>query len=401
MRVLVADKFPAAGRAALTELGLSVHDAPGLTTAQLPAAVAEHAPEVLIVRSTKVDAATFDAESPLGLVVRAGAGVNTIDLAAASRRGVFVANCPGKNAIAVAELTMGLILASDRRLPDAVAAARAGQWEKNVFSKAQGLAGRRLGLIGFGDIARAVARRALAFDLEVLAWSRSLTAAEAKAAGVIRADGIEAMLDSCDIVSVHVPYGKATHHLIDAAALRRMPDGALLVHTARGGVVDDAALRHEVAAGRLRAAVDVLEDEPAAGQAPLPDGLANEAGAYVTPHVGASTEQAQMAIADEVVRIVREYVTEGLVPNCVNIRTHGRAPCTVVVRHLDRVGVLAAVLEALRQEQLNVQQMSNVIFAGDGAAAASATITLAGRPSDAVLERLRGREDILAIAVRS
>ncbi len=399
MRVLVADKFPPEGRAALSELGLSVVDAPSLTVDDLPAAVAEHRPEILIVRSTEVRAGTFEADSPLALVVRAGAGVNTIDLDAASRAGVFVTNCPGKNAIAVAELTMGLILASDRRIPDAVAAARAGRWRKKEFSKAQGLAGRRLGLVGFGSIAREVARRALAFDMEVSAWSRTLTPASAKAAGVIRADGLEAMLDRSDVLSVHVPYGKATHHMLDAAALKRLPDGALVVHTARGGVIDDAALTAEVTAGRLRAAVDVLEGEPAGGEADLLSALATAEGAYVTPHVGASTEQAQQAIADEVVRIVREYTTAGNVPNCVNLRSQ-RSPCTVVVRHLDRVGVLAAVLEALRQENLNVQHMNNVIFASNGPAAAAATITLAGRPSEDVLQRLRGRDDILAIAVR-
>lgn len=399
MRVLVADKFPSEGRAALTELGLDVVNAPTLASGDLPAAVAERKAEILIVRSTEVTAATFEADSPLGLVVRAGAGVNTIDLDAASRAGVFVANCPGKNAIAVAELTMGLVVAADRRIPDAVAAARSGKWRKKAFSKARGLAGRRLGLLGFGNIARAVARRALAFDMEVYAWSRSLTPADAKAAGVIRADGLEGLLERCDVVSVHVPYGKATHHLLDAAALRRLPDGALVVHTARGGIIDDTALAAEVEAGRLRAAVDVLEDEPDGGEADLVARLASIDGAYVTPHVGASTEQAQLAIADEVVRIVREYTTAGNVPNCVNLRQQ-KSPCTVVVRHLDRVGVLAAVLEALRQENLNVQHMNNVIFASDGPAAASATITLAGRPSEEVLQRLRSRDDILAVAVR-
>lgn len=401
MRVLVADKFPEQAAEALRDLGLQVVSAPSLQAAQIPAALAEHRPEILVVRSTEVTREAFAVEAPLGLVIRAGAGVNTIDLAAASHAGVFVANCPGKNAIAVAELTMGLLLAVDRRIPEAIAEARAGRWDKKTFSRADGLAGRRLGLVGFGCIAREVATRARAFGLELHAWSRTLTDAQAKAAGVARAGSLADLLADVDIVSVHVPYGSTTHHLIDATALARMRPGAILLHTARGGVVDDAALAQAVESGRIRAALDVLEDEPEAATAELHHPLARLPGVYLTPHVGASTEQAQLAIADEVVRIVRDYVTEGVVPNCVNLRRERRAPCTVVVRHHDRVGVLAAVLEALRQEQLNVQQMQNVIFAGEGATAASATITLAGQPSDALVARLRERDDILDVSVRA
>lgn len=401
MRVLVADTLSSAAIAALRELGLQVIEAPSLTAAQIPAALAEHRPEILVVRSTEVAAPAFEADAPLGLVIRAGAGVNTIDLAAASRAGVFVANCPGKNSIAVAELTMGLLLALDRGIPDAVAEARAGKWDKKRFSKAEGLAGRRMGLVGFGSIAREVASRARAFGLEVVVWSRSLTDAEAKASGVQRAASLDEILERCDIVSVHVPGGAATRHLIDATAIGKMRKGAILLHTARGGVVDDAALHEAVLAGRIRAGLDVLADEPAAGVAPLDHPLANAPGCYVMPHVGASTEQAQLAIADEVVRIVREYVTEGVVPNCVNLRSERRATSTLVVRHHDRVGVLAAVLDALREEHLNVQQMQNVIFAGEGATAASATITLAGVPSDALLSQLREHADILDVSVRT
>lgn len=401
MRVLVADTLSDAAVAALSELGLQVIEKPSLTAAQIPAALAEHRPEILVVRSTEVTAEALETEGPLGLVIRAGAGVNTIDLPAASRAGVFVANCPGKNSIAVAELTMGLLLALDRNIPDAVAEARAGRWDKKRFSKADGLAGRRMGLVGFGSIAREVATRARAFGLEVMAWSRTLDDTGAKAAGVVRAASLADLLETCDIVSVHVPYGPTTKHLVDSAAIARMKPGAILLHTARGGVVDDAALHEAVAAGRIRAGLDVLTGEPDAGVAPLDHPLAKLPGCYLMPHVGASTEQAQLAIADEVVRIVRDYVTEGVVPNCVNLRRERRATSTLVVRHHDRVGVLAAVLDALRTEQLNVQQMQNVIFAGEGATAASATITLAGAPSAALLSRLREHPDILDVSVRT
>jgi D-3-phosphoglycerate dehydrogenase / 2-oxoglutarate reductase len=399
MLVLIADKLPDAGLEALAGLGVRVEARPELTAETLPDALKETGASVLVVRSTKVTSAAIEAGSALSLIVRAGAGVNTIDLGAASRHGVFVSNCPGKNAIAVAELTMGLILALDRQLPDAIADLRAGRWRKKAYGKGRGLHGRTLGLVGFGAIAREVASRAQGFGLEVLVHSRSLTDADADLHDVQRARDLEQLLRTSDIVSLHVPYSKQTHHLIDAAALASMKDGALLVHTARGGVVDDDALARAVASGRLRAALDVFEDEPAGGEAQFGTPLLETAGVYGTPHVGASTEQAQLATVDEVVRIVRTYLQTGAVPNCCNLEA-GRLACwTVVVRHRDRVGVLAGVLAALREENLNVQEMQNVIF--QGSEAASATITLEREPSRELVESLRAQDDILAVDVRA
>lgn len=400
MRVLIADKFSAEGKATLATMGLHIEDRPELTAQQLPDALERAQADVLIVRSTKVTAEAFDRGTRLGLVIRAGAGVNTIDLAAASQRGVFVANTPGKNAIAVAELTMGLMLALDRQIPDAVAELRQGHWDKKRFGKARGLCGRRLGLVGFGAIAREVAIRAQAFGMAVHAFDVILTDEIAHAHDVVRASTLHEVLRHSDIVSIHVPYiAGRTHHLIGEAELALMKDGAGLIHTARGGVVDDAALTAELTAGRLRAALDVFEGEPGSGRADWQSALLQAPGAYGTPHIGASTDQAADAIAQEVVRIVGGYLNQGIVDNCVNIqRTRGEG-CTVVVRHLDQVGVLAAVLDAFQQEQLNVQQMHNVIF--DGNAAASATISLGHEPSAELLARLSARDDVLAVSVRS
>jgi D-3-phosphoglycerate dehydrogenase len=399
MVVLIADKFSGPGKQRLEKLGFVVELRPDLGADGIPAALAETGADILVVRSTKVTRAAIEGGPHLALVIRAGAGVNTIDLAAASERGVFVANCPGKNAIAVAELTMGLLLAVDRSLPDAVAEMRQGRWNKKRFGKARGLFGRRLGLIGFGAIAQEVARRAVAFGLRVSAYARTLDDETAATHDVTRAPSLDALLAESDIVSVHVPYGQATHHLLDAAALAKMKPGAVLIHTARGGVVDDAALADAVARGHLRAALDVFEDEPKPAEAPFHSALRTVDGVYATPHIGASTEQAEAAIADETVRIIHDYRDRGVVHHAVNVVTDRPARWTIVVRHLDRVGVLAGVLGALREDQLNVQEMQNTVFSGNQAA--SATITLEREPSRAMLDALRAQADILAVEVRA
>src|SRR5438034_5760 len=178
MRVLIADDFEQSGRDELASLGCEIRFEPKLKDEALAAAVAQWRPDVLVVRSTKVTDAILSAGA-LKLVVRAGAGFNTIDVAAASRRGIYVSNCPGKNSIAVAELAFGLMLALDRAIADNVVALRAGKWNKSGFSNARGVFGRTLGLIGLGQIGREMLVRAKAFGLDVVAWSRSLTPAAA------------------------------------------------------------------------------------------------------------------------------------------------------------------------------------------------------------------------------
>src|SRR4051812_38916856 len=179
MRVLVADKFEKSGIDGLAAAGCDVVYEPDLKDDALTEAIRRTRADVLVVRSTQVTGPMLEAGA-LSLVVRAGAGYNTIDVATASRRGIYVSNCPGKNAIAVAELTFALILALDRRIADTVADLRAGRWNKKEYSKARGLFGRTLGLLGFGSIGREVASRAAAFGMPVIVWSRSLAARRAK-----------------------------------------------------------------------------------------------------------------------------------------------------------------------------------------------------------------------------
>jgi D-3-phosphoglycerate dehydrogenase len=203
MKVLVADKFEQSGRDGLQAIGCEVSYQPDLKDEALVNAITETAPDVLVVRGTKVTEPML-AAGPIKLVVRAGAGYNTIDVAAASKRGIYVSNCPGKNSIAVAELAFALILALDRRVVDNAVALRRGEWNKKEFSKARGLFGRTLGLIGVGKIGQEMIARAQAFGMTVIAWSRSLTPLRAAELGVTHMESPQAVAAAADVVSVHL-----------------------------------------------------------------------------------------------------------------------------------------------------------------------------------------------------
>src|SRR5690606_8635171 len=377
----------------------------------LTRAIGETGAEVLIVRSTKVTEPMLDA-GRLSLIVRAGAGYNTIDVAAASRRGIYVSNCPGKNAIAVAELAMALMLAIDRRIPDNVADLRAGKWNKKEYSKARGIYGQTLGILGLGNIATEVVRRAAAFGMPVVIWSRRfdgrsglMTDADARAAGlesVARATTLtlaptpEAVAEQCDVLSLHLALGKETRGLVNAAVLAKLKPGAVVINTARGEVIDQEALAKAVAERGVRAGLDVFANEPASATGDFADPIVREAGVYGTHHIGASTDQAQEAIAAETVRIIRTFKETGRVPNVVNLARTSPATSRLIVRHRDKPGVLAHVFDHLREDNINVQETENIVF--EGAEAAVASINLDGRPDAALMDRIRaGNADILEL----
>ncbi len=386
MRVLIADKFEQSGLDALKSAGCEVFYEPGAKDEALVEEVTRRRPDVLVVRSTKVTEAML-AAAALKLVVRAGAGYNTIDVAAASRRGIYVSNCPGKNAIAVAELAFGLILALDRRIADNVISLRQGQWKKGEYSNARGLFGRTLGLIGLGQIGREMIPRAKGFGMAVIGWSRSLTPESAKALGVeYRASPLE-VAATADIVSVHVALNAKTRGLIDAAFFDAMRPGAYFINTSRAEVVDQIALGWAVRDKGIRAGLDVFAAEPSGGAGEFSDEIVKAGTVYGTHHIGASTDQAQEAIAAEAVRIVKTFQETGKVPNVVNLASATPATCALVVRHLDRPGVLAAVLDAISAAHINVQEMENIVF--DGAEAAVARINLETAPEADVLEKIR------------
>ena len=395
MKILIADKFEESGRIGLRTIGCEISFQPDLKDDALVEAIAKEQPDVIIVRGTKVTEPML-AAGPLKLVVRAGAGYNTIDVAAASRRGIYVANCPGKNSIAVAELAFALILALDRRVADNVIALRAGQWNKKEFSKARGLFGRTLGLVGVGKIGQEMIPRARAFGMNVVAWSRSLTPEKAEPLGVEQKESPLEVARVADIVSVHVALKPDTKQLINSEFFGAMKEGAYFINTSRGEVVDQAALVEAIHAKGIRAGLDVFAIEPTSGVAEFTDPIGNEASVYGTHHIGASTDQAQEAIADETVRIVKTFKETGQVPNVVNLAARTPATHRLVVRHRDRPGVLAQVLDAIKAEQINVQEMENIVF--EGAEAAVARINLDKAPSNTTLDQLRaGNEDIIEL----
>ena len=334
MKVLIADKFEKSGIDGLRAAGCAVVSDPDLKDDALREAIGKTGADVLVVRSTKVTAPMLDA-GRLSLIVRAGAGYNTIDVAAASERGIYVSNCPGKNAIAVAELAFALILALDRRVPDNVAELRAGQWNKKEYSKAQGLYGRTLGLLGVGSIGQEMIRRAAGFGLDVVLWSRRfagerrpLTEQEARELGVeaaLRQVAIELaptpeeVAARADVLSIHLALGPETKGLVNTALLERLRPGAILINTARGEVVDEAAVAAAVRDRGLRVGLDVFANEPSGATGAFADPLIAQPGVYGTHHIGASTDQAQEAIASETVRIVRTFRDTGKAPNAVNV----------------------------------------------------------------------------------
>jgi D-3-phosphoglycerate dehydrogenase / 2-oxoglutarate reductase len=386
MKVLIADKFEDSGINGLKESGCEVVYDPNLKDDALADAVRGTQAEALVVRSTKVTEAVLDA-GRLGLVVRAGAGYNTIDVKAASSRGIYISNCPGKNAVAVAELAFALILALDRRIAENVADLRAGKWNKKEYSQARGLHGQTLGLIGLGQIGSEMIPRARAFGMDVVGWSRSLTPARAAEMGITFRQTILEVANDCDVLSVHLALAPDTRGVINEEVFDVMRDGATFINTSRAEVVDQAALAEAVRTKGIRAGLDVFANEPAAAAGDFSDEIVNLPGVYGTHHIGASTAQAQEAIAAETVRIVRTFKETGKVPNVVNLSERTPATHLLVVRHRDRPGVLAHVFNEIKAANINVQEMENIVFAG--AEAATARIGLDAPLTALTLDRIR------------
>jgi D-3-phosphoglycerate dehydrogenase len=396
MKVLIADKFEKVGIDGLQELGCEVVSQPDVKAEGLAALIGETDPHILIVRSKKVGAEALSAGTALTLVIRAGAGIDTIDVATASSRGIFVSNCPGKNSIAVAELVMGLLLACDRRIPDQTADLRQGRWNKGEYSKARGLYGRRLGVVGLGQIGREVASRARAFGMRVIAWSRSLTHEEAEALGLVYALTPLEVAHHADAVTINVAANAETKHLVNAEFLAAMRPGAYLINTSRGSVVDEAALARAIEEKKIRAGLDVFQNEPAGSAGAFAPAVVQLPGVYGTHHVGASTDQAQVAIAHEVIRIVQAFRESGEVPNVVNRLARSSATHVLSIRHRNRPGVLAHVFGVLAGADINVEEVENIIY--HGAQATLARIHLDGVPTNGALDRIRGgNPDIISV----
>ena len=297
MKVLAADRIDAAAIAMLRAAGLDVAEVATLPAEDLIAALSGC--DALIVRgATKVTAEVIEHAASLRVVVRAGSGLDNIDQEAARGKGIEVRNTPASNAVSVAELVFGLLIALERKLVEACGSLRAGRWDKSRFAGRE-LAGRRLSLIGFGRIGREVAVRARAFGMPVRAHDPLLGEWPPEFAWVTRSSLDEA-LEHADVLSLHVPLTAGTRGLIDRVALEKLPKGAVLVNAARGGLVDEQALAEALDQGRLGgAALDVFAAEP-----PGANPLLARPDVIVTPHLGASTAEAQRRAGEEAAAIV-------------------------------------------------------------------------------------------------
>jgi D-3-phosphoglycerate dehydrogenase / 2-oxoglutarate reductase len=319
MQVLIADRFPDAHRDVLTTDGHGIRYEPDADTDALPGLLADA--EVLIVRSTRVPAPALVAAPSLRLIVRAGSGTDTIDVGAASAAGIAVCNVPGRNALAVAELAFALLLAIDRRIPDQVADLRAGRWRKADYQRARGIAGRRVGIVGLGEIGLAFAERARAFGCVLHALVRDDrppgTESRAAALGIEMLGDLPTLARTCDVLSFHIPLNTQTRGLIGADLLEYVQPEAILINTSRGDLVDPAALLAAVERKGIRVGLDTHPDEPATGEASFDSALVRHPNVYGTHHVGASTAQAQLAVADGTLEVVAAFAA-GVLRDCVN-----------------------------------------------------------------------------------
>jgi len=390
MKVLIADKFPEKYIEELKNLDLEVIYNPKLGENDLPEAAKEV--DILVVRSTVVNEKTINESKNLSLIVRAGAGVNNIAIAAANKKGIYVSNCPGKNAIAVAELTIGLMIALDRWIPDNVIDFRNGIWNKEKYSKAQGLYGRTLGIIGVGNIGKEVAKRALALGMNV--YGKDISRIE----GVPVKDfsEMDQLLPMCDIVTVHLPLTDQTRNLFDQKMFSYMKDGALFINTSRAEIVDEDALLWAVENKKIRAALDVFKDEPEGKSGTVSSKLQSNPNIYVTHHIGASTEQAQNAVAEETVRIIKDYLTSGVIAHWVNRAKITDAKYQLVVKHYDKPGVLASVLNVIREANINIEEIENVIF--EGGVVACCTMKLKEPLPQELLNQIKNNENVLSVS---
>ncbi len=397
MRLLIADKLHPRAIEELRTLPLEVVYEPELTKESLEQRLGGVG--VLVVRSTEVTAAAIESAKHLNLIVRAGAEFSTIDVRTASKRGIYVANCPGRNAAAVAELVFGLMLALDRRIPDAMASLRGGKWERAEYGKAEGLHGKTLGIAGLGAIGREVAHRARAFGLTTLVWSRSLNAARATDLGVTPIATIDELAARSQVLTLHVALNDRTKQIVNRRVIGKIPDRAIVINAARADLVDYEALYEAVEKRGLRVGLDVYPDEPRATRtysgAQALRSYPSGGMVYGTPHIAAATDQAQLAIASETVRIIRSFLLEATVPNVVNVSMSTAARFQLVIRMMDKLGTFAHVLAVLKRHGINVEEVTNTVF--EGGLAACAKLRLLVRPTEACLAEIKAFDEVLHV----
>ncbi|HRI46553.1 MAG TPA: 3-phosphoglycerate dehydrogenase [Ignavibacteriaceae bacterium] len=390
MKVLIADKFPDKYVQQIKDLGLEVIYSPQLGENDLPVAAVDV--DMIVVRSTVVNELTIKEAKNLNLIIRAGAGVNNINIKAANQKGVYVANCPGKNAIAVAELAMGLILSLDRRIPDNVIDFRNGVWNKGEYSKAEGLYGKNLGIIGVGNIGKEVAKRALSFGMNV--YGKDISRIE----GVMIKDfsEMDQILPMCDIISIHLPSTPETKKLFNKEMFGYVKPGALIVNTSRADVIDEEAMIEAIKEKKIRVALDVFKGEPEQKSGSVESHFKDIPGVYVTHHIGASTEQAQNAVAEETVKIIKDFMHSGVIAHWVNRAKVTDAHYQLVVKHYDRPGVLASILDVIRTGNINIEEIENIIF--EGGVVACCTMKLETSATAEMLKQMNENPNVLSVS---
>jgi len=396
MKILVACELPDAALEQLRATGSDVDYRPQATLPELRDSLGDVG--VLVVANARVSGEMIARAPTLQMIVRAACGPGSIAVEDASAAGVFVTHCPDEHAEAVAELTLGLILALDRRIVDNTLALREGRWARSELADARGLAGRTLGILGYDAVGRLVARRARAFDMRVVAWSPRLTADTTAEPEVEFCNWPRELARQSDVVVVQAIEDEA-ETLVDATFLENMPQGAYLVHVGHPAAVDEAALAKAIEERHLRVALDVHGSEPAGDTGRFRCRLCELPGVIGTQHIGVLTEQARQATADEVVRVIRLFLVSGEVVNCLNLCDRSPATWQLVLRLRDQVGVLASVLDAVRADGVNGQEISSRVFTG--AKAAWCAIALDERPSTEALESIRALAGVLHLELRA
>ena len=341
-RILIPTRLAQEGVEHLTKTpGFKVDFHPGLKGDALRRAIA-NADAVIIRSDNRLDRPTLKAAKRLRLIGRAGVGVENVDLQAASERGIVVLNTPAANSIAVAELTMAMMLTLARKIVPADRSVKAGRWEKSAFAGHE-LHGKTLGLVGFGRIGREVARRAASFGMDVVAFDPFVTPAAATAAGV-RLVKLPELIRTADVISLHLPLNDKTRGLLGKAQLWKMKPSALLINASRGGIVDEHALHQALKSNRIAGcALDVYETEP-----PENRWFSEMENVVVTPHLGASTEESQTKVALEIAESVRLALAEGIYVSPVNLPVSDPSRLPEVLPFLElseRLGVLLRALE--------------------------------------------------------
>lgn len=397
MHILVACELPDAALDQLRSLATAVRYEPNLTAQDLRDQMRDVG--ILVSGDIRISAETISRAKTLQMIVHAGPGPGDVALEEASGQGVFVTHCPDQHATAIAELTFGLILALDRRIVENTIALREGRWTRTELADARGLAGRTLGIVGYGTVGRVVARRARAFEMKVIAWSPALAPARPPDPDIELCNYPRELARRAEIVTVHPADDAIRLPLVDAEFLAALQPGAYLVHVGAPGAADEAALIQAIEQRQLRVAVDACGPEPLADQSRYRCRVCELPGVVGTQRVATLTQQAREATADEVVHIVRSFLVSGEVLNCINLCDRSPAVWQLVVRVRDQVGAIASILDTIRADGINAEEITNRVFIG--AKAASCTIALNERPSTEALEALRALPSVLHLELRA